>query len=1257
MNITKTIPALLLILLVYGQKSYCQEFEEGKQLNYRTRAIGNSWIGASGKHMQNHISDIEVFNDGTVRTRSKWDEGGHPCAEYKDGVFLRKSNCDANSKEATDLDGNIWTIENYYGRFLDITANHGGQDATDPWRIDPIPTGTNAPFIKCTDGREIRSVGDPSAIAINKKTGELLVADNTEAQNIKIFNISGGAAPAITGSFGVEGGIYSGPEPGAKNDPLKFNGITGVGTDSDGNIYVACDGFPGSEAEGGGADLRAFNPDGTLRWRMVGLMFVRAANIDPVGGGRDIYCSFTHYQVDYSKEPDNNMTDWTDVALTINPFMYPDDPRLVGAANTVLAIVNTNGNKYMYSTDMYNEPLYIHRFDGHIAVPVAVITMGYGWNGDEFRKFYWKHNRGRPATPRWMWRDCNGDGHAQEEEFELFEFGGPAERNFVQSFDVDQYGTMIFAGKKGYWKMPTNGFDQYGTPQYSVDNIISIERDAIAEPVSLTMKYIEKEDILVEGGGSGWEVLKAHVYENWSDPSKREKRFTITPPKARVYNVTADHEYIYLTYGITDGPNTSKGGEILVYNLSDGAYVGYISPGPEVANYSGWIDMRQPTYVYTAPGGKRIICVEEDGVGKVLVYEWCPPGTDCETECTVVADSVAIQSDSLQFSGLQTANLQAIVYPENICYGKVFWKSTNEEVVTVSQEGTVASCSAGTAWILAISEQTPEISDSVKIAVEDVTVTSIELDIETDTILLSIGNTYKLNVFVKPDNAFTPELLWQSRDETIVSVDASGIITGLKEDIVKIIVSSADGNFSDSCHIKVIPVPVTGVRFVQKLLDVWINDPAIPEFKVLPENAFNQDVSFLLQNETVATIDANGRISGIAQGNTELIITTADGGFSDTCIIRIHEQNSYASSDIGAVCGQGSMDISDDSIFTLRGNGADIWNSADEFHFACRKFSGDMVMIARIRSMENTDGWAKAGVMFRESMLPGSRFVMMVVTPGNGSSFQWRPQSDMGCEHTTPGDGQSAPSWVKLIREGDTFTGYHSPDGITWTLIDSKQNAFPDTFYAGLCLTAHNSNCVINQSEFDYLYLSDNIEAQPNVPGNDATLSDLQVNGNTIAEFQPGNYVYSFDVQSESSNIPVVNAIAADSNAVLTICQASTIPGKAAIKVVAEDEFTEALYQIEFVITSSLTEREASRVIIYPNPAENLVWLKFTEIPKQMININIYNIAGLSVISKNQILIDQNQSLSIDVSNLVNGFYLLETDDGTKNKYKIMIVK
>jgi hypothetical protein len=78
----------------------------------------------------------------------------------------------------------------------------------------------------------------------------------------------------LVGTFGSERGIYSGT-PGEVGD-LKLGGLTGVGTDASGNIYVSLDGFNRS-----GTDLRKFNASGSMQWRLLGLQFVDNADADP----------------------------------------------------------------------------------------------------------------------------------------------------------------------------------------------------------------------------------------------------------------------------------------------------------------------------------------------------------------------------------------------------------------------------------------------------------------------------------------------------------------------------------------------------------------------------------------------------------------------------------------------------------------------------------------------------------------------------------------------------------------------------------------------------------------------------------------------------------------------------------------------------------------------------------------------------------------------------------------------------------------
>ncbi len=146
--------------------------------------------------------------------------------------------------------------------------------------------------------------------------------------------------------------------------------------------------------------------------------------------------------------------------------------------------------------------------------------------------------------------------------------------------------------------------------------------------------------------------------------------------------------------------------------------------------------------------------------------------------------------------------------------------------------------------------------------------------------------------------------------------------------------------------------------------------------------------------------------------------------------------------------------------WTVAGGGADIWNSADQFHFLFQSFAGDGSLIARVTSIQNTNVWAKAGVMFRDSTDPGALFVDMLVTPGNGVAFQWRATPN-GVPSNVNVTGHNAPQWVMLVRSGNDFSGYYSSDGVNWVQVGTTQTvAMSATPWAGLAVTAHDNTAL-----------------------------------------------------------------------------------------------------------------------------------------------------------------------------------------------------
>lgn len=195
--------------------------------------------------------------------------------------------------------------------------------------------------------------------------------------------------------------------------------------------------------------------------------------------------------------------------------------------------------------------------------------------------------------------------------------------------------------------------------------------------------------------------------------------------------------------------------------------------------------------------------------------------------------------------------------------------------------------------------------------------------------------------------------------------------------------------------------------------------------------------------------------------------------FGRTYASVVPRSENWLNGDIGSTNPAGSTTISTDgTTFTLNGAGADIWGTADAFHYARLEggLDGDGEIVARVVSVQNTNGWAKAGVMIRETTAAGSVHAMTVMTPSNGVAFQRRTTTNGSSDNTNV--TATTPRWVKLTRTGNTFASFHSADGDTWTQIGSNVTiSMNSSVEIGLCVTSHANNNLC-EAVFDNISVS-----------------------------------------------------------------------------------------------------------------------------------------------------------------------------------------
>ena len=213
----------------------------------------------------------------------------------------------------------------------------------------------------------------------------------------------------------------------------------------------------------------------------------------------------------------------------------------------------------------------------------------------------------------------------------------------------------------------------------------------------------------------------------------------------------------------------------------------------------------------------------------------------------------------------------------------------------------------------------------------------------------------------------------------------------------------------------------------------------------------------------------------------------------------------WADQDIGSVGFAGNASSCSNS-FIVQGGGSDIWDSPDAFNFASTSATNPGTIVARVLGVQNTDGWAKAGVMFRNDTTASSMYVDLVVTPVNGVSLQWR-SSTGGSGSATTVAGVSTPAWVKLARSGNTFSGYYAGDGINWTLVGTANASLANSALAGLAVTAHN-NSFLCLAAFDSVSTS--------APAAPAGLTATSGNGQVSLSWSASAGATSYNVKSST---------------------------------------------------------------------------------------------------------------------------------------------
>ena len=170
--------------------------------------------------------------------------------------------------------------------------------------------------------------------------------------------------------------------------------------------------------------------------------------------------------------------------------------------------------------------------------------------------------------------------------------------------------------------------------------------------------------------------------------------------------------------------------------------------------------------------------------------------------------------------------------------------------------------------------------------VQGVPVTGMELSAETASVELDATLDLSALVVFTPADATNKMVTWKSEDETVATITAEGVVTGLKLGTTKISATSMEGNYSDTLVLTVAPISVKGIKILSGdengIMHIGLNAPYAIAYEITPANAANQNLTWESSDPSVAAIQNNqGLVIGYKDGVAIITVTTEDGGHQD----------------------------------------------------------------------------------------------------------------------------------------------------------------------------------------------------------------------------------------------------------------------------------------------------------------------------------------------------------------------------------------
>jgi uncharacterized protein YjdB len=263
-----------------------------------------------------------------------------------------------------------------------------------------------------------------------------------------------------------------------------------------------------------------------------------------------------------------------------------------------------------------------------------------------------------------------------------------------------------------------------------------------------------------------------------------------------------------------------------------------------------------------------------------------------------------------------TATLTADVGPEYASDKTLFWLTSNEKVATVDDDGKVTAVGSGEAKITATAGgKTATCTVKVTVLVTGITLDETELDLTVD------DDPVTLVAKVTPEGATDKTVTWSSSNDRVATVDANGKVKAVGNGEAKI--TAKAGDKTATCKVLVSTL-ASGVTLDRTELSMKVGDsPVTLVAKVTPDDATDKTVTWSSSNVKVATVDSNGKVTAV--GNGEATITATAGGKTATCKLSVGYGVALSKATVGMFIGADGMAYKNRDEATASGTTPEAW--------------------------------------------------------------------------------------------------------------------------------------------------------------------------------------------------------------------------------------------------------------------------------------------------------------------------------------------